>query len=351
MYRTTLALMVLSLVAGCGPDDTAPHASSTGGSAGSDTGGSAGSDTGGSAGSDTGGSAGSDTGGATAEETCAIWAHDTCALNMSCGVLGQLAYGTDETCEKRRMVSCMARFDAADTGLTVDALESCITDLADVGCDDLATLPDSCLSAGPRDDGEPCTEHVQCSTGKCSVGDADGCGVCEQPSAEGEPCGPGYPGCENGLQCSCAFELGSCTNEDVCSPPGDMGDGCDPWWRPCMASLFCDQTSSTCAPILDPGDACELNNDGCGFLAGTVCDEQTQTCVEYGISTQPDEPCGLDEDSGNFSYCSGELFCSGGVCAARPADGEACDPNYDRCFVPAICVDGFCTLPGDLMCD
>lgn len=73
------------------------------------------------------------------------------------------------------------------------------------------------------------------------------------------------------------------------------------------------------------------------FRSGDVC----------GIMNNLDVGCGdgtvCDATAGNYT----------GHCRAPLADGAACDNsvnNYDQCQPPASCTDGFCNLPGPLVC-
>src|SRR5262249_3813505 len=147
-------------------------------------------------------------------------------------------------------------------------------------------------------DAGPCASPQRCAY-QASTGN-----VCVTPAAEGSPCAVNQ--CQSGLTCT----------QGICRKRGGAN-------APCQSSSDCDSTlgltciGMTCQPVAHagPGQACSSPSPRC--TAGSDC-----------------------------IYTSASDGGSSSVCVAKAADNAACDDTKGpRCWSPARCRNGVCTVP------
>lgn len=178
-----------------------------------------------------------------------------------------------------------AAFEAGHLSYDADAAAECAAMLEGITCEELSGAPDltACdVWGGTVPDGGSCATGAECQSGGCDPGE-----------------------CDPALSC-CA---GSCA-----APAADEGVaiGGDCTFEACASDAYCDLTATPA------------------------------TCREL---VALDQPCSEGE-------CAVDLYCrvtdpsaGTGVCAALPAEGEACDPAYPACAR----ADNWCD-PADSTC-
>ncbi len=258
------------------------------------------------------------------------------------------------------------QFLACDVTLTADAPWRHLF-LGDVGVGDL------CITSG------------WCSRGLTCL-DSNDCGHCEPLLPEGAACTSAFS-CEGDLICDEALFPPSC------QPAPGLGEACDeqaphvPEGAPggCADKLVCegddtafdgirngicrrafpqvgDPCTAVCRGVTTTGLVCEAGRcvalepvalgESCDVVRsfrGLIEDGGHRYCLDQATLTICDVAEGSSEGVCRLrpvpcaGLCEGDEVCSGEVCRARPALGEACDG------VPCIegrCLDGRCQLPG-----
>jgi hypothetical protein len=226
----------------------------------------------------------------------------------------------------------------------------------------------TCLAwRAPGAEGELCNDGTYgraCADGLvCDRGVTD---CCRPPYEEGEACGGAYV-CAEGLSC---FDP---TQEDpsdaTCVRPVAEGEPCFNG-RGCAEGLTCrtvaDQFLGVCASPLSEGDAC---------LAALDCASENclgGVCVARPVEGEPCSWSCADDTVCNFSAqppvcakegveggpCRGpERTCEAGLrcnnqllCVQAVPDGEPCDNALQQCGDDSECVDGACRANPGVVC-
>jgi hypothetical protein len=166
--------------------------------------------------------------------------------------------------------------------------------------------------------GQTCSDGAYCEGIECSTGQGQCAGLTGACTAI-EPDGTA---CIDDLQCASGHCIGQFKDQQqggTCGPPSAIGGPCTPQRVDCQLTLYCDATSRTCAPWIDPGAACAQSGWWCA--AGSTC--AGAACA----------PMGTDGDA-----CD----------ATHPCDdwaGYKCDPASARCALycpPILDSDGGC---------
>jgi hypothetical protein len=348
--RTSVALGVAIVTAGCG---SATSGSATSGSA--------------TSGSATSGSAPS----ATALETACGNFFDA-SVGAGCG--GPVRPAAELARERARfVVSCASGYSLPGITITA-AFEACAQAMkAAGGCNTVAC---DFRSPGTLSDGSICASSEQCASGVCTVAaGSTHCGACAAATPVGQSCrdtdciGPVAcagqpPTCEAltyggaGAACDsgpnlCAPGLTCNTATATCSPPAGLGEPCDPV-NGCNPAFTCNSTTLTCQPLGTVGEPCADDADcasGLGCLPNSKGAMQCGTIVGWAHSTEACDgatrclvgDCGLP---------SGASEDTQGTCPLVIADGEPCGAsNSDPiCDVYAECVNGTCILGAPPSC-
>jgi hypothetical protein len=287
------------------------------------------------------------------ETACADMAQSQCENFKACSPNAfDRTYPDVSTCAARTKPNCAILAGAAGSGYEAAAIEACAKAMAATSCAAFANNmgPAACRIRGTLPLGAGCSDDSQCA------GDANfckltitGCGECA-PRKQSDPNDPNATGdcydnsgCLEGLVCS-VFE---CVPALQPNSPCGISDTC-------MAPYAC--VGGTCVmPTLGPGAACDYRFDGCDPNQRLYCLNE-MVCGIVPI-VHLGEVCGimnnLDVGCGEGTACDATAGNYTGHCVPRLADGAACDNsvnNYDQCQPPASCTDGFCNLPGPLVC-
>ncbi|MCC6621661.1 MAG: HYR domain-containing protein [Deltaproteobacteria bacterium] len=190
-----------------------------------------------------------------------------------------------------------------------------------------------CASGEPilcADDGNPCTDPVECVAGTCPAavpvldGEVDGCGGATCPP---QTCIAGA--CET-IDCADVVEaLGPCEvagcAEGACVPIGaSPGAACDDGDL-CTEGETCDEAGACAGADVDCGAGTTC--------AAAVCDPTSGSCV---AEPQEGEPCDDDDACTDFDACDALGGCTG--------DPVICDAPPGECYAAVgTCVDGECS--------
>lgn len=146
--------------------------------------------------------------------------------------------------------------------------------------------------------------------------------------------------CYGDTYSGCATRLGAAVARDADGLLDRLGSGC---LEGCNQLHNCLDFESFCSPWKTGGAtvACGVNEDCCGFSAGTVACQDQVCCSPIGTT------CAVDEDCcPNTGYCvlvdpsneQGEKTCGGVVCGLT---GDACLNDF-QCCAGRCGDDGFC---------
>lgn len=233
-----------------------------------------------------------------------------CDYELRCGLLG-----VKEAAACTAPAALLAPVATVDVAAEVSAhrlhfhpgnARACLDAVKHLPCDAAqadADLARRChgLVTGAAATGATCWSDAECVGGACVRPD-DGCsGTCVAWAPPGSPCvaSGGAPAM------TCDPTVHYC--DGVCKHKGGRGAACADDSQ-CLFAWVCRDGECADPPRLDAGDAC-------------------------GATLPP---------------CKDGLYCDdGGVCAARPAAGEAC-PRADACADGLVCVAGACTAWLDL---
>ena len=162
---------------------------------------------------------------------------------------------------------------------------------------------------------------------------------------DGGACAPGTLDCDPSLY-YCAQSTGVCTPYVADGGDCSIADATTQLSTPCGPSAFCqssDGGGGICAPIGQPGDACDpLQNTPCGPF-------QLCNVGNFSDGGQIAACSGTQTNLGGVckpwlnANCDGQLTCTDyydGVCRLPAVMGEACDPNFGTpsCFLNLNCV-------------
>jgi hypothetical protein len=192
--------------------------------------------------------------------------------------------------------------------------------------------------------GEGCNVNGQAGSQQCAYGtycdgNAEQCGRCAAPKANGETCeaddectsnfcdfddGKCHDLRADGVACAWDFECasGACVDEE-CGPVPSV--------RACESDFECDFftercVNDVCTPNKVPGAAC-TSHDECDVGCSN------QKCL-WPITCSSRE---LGESCGSVAQCKAPLGCDGSQCITRVAIGEACTADS---FAEAMCAAG-----------
>ncbi|MFI5297959.1 MAG: hypothetical protein ACHREM_07655 [Polyangiales bacterium] len=331
MMRTLGLLGVASLVAACSSTNTP---SSTAGSDAGDT--------------------GVDAASITIELGCTQLAAAYCAKLASCApFFVNLDYGTDDNCRSRFHDQCVANGTAPNGGDIGENFQTCALAAPGITCNNLYadTLPQACLPVpGKGANGAACTDSSQCQSTFCALGDNSACGVCLDPPAAGSPCAAGAT-CPHGLTCA----SGNCVAK------GLAGAKCSDA-APCIANLEC--FNGTCTALGAAGEACDIQGKtavSCDITNSLFCNPTTSKCAPIVPDGALGAVCGFSATTGKLTTCGATSYCKAnagsttvGVCVLRSPDNGACTSDailgVGPCTPPARCVSGTCVQPVPSAC-
>jgi hypothetical protein len=139
--------------------------------------------------------------------------------------------------------------------------------------------------------------------------------------------------------------------------PGALGAKCD-GNTPCNFGFACFKGACVAAPGQGaPCDLLGLTNPSCDLSQALYCDVTSHTCAAAPFGASGD-PCGLVGTA--YKLCGGAFYCTApnplaqGTCRAKAADGAACTTDVTKgapCLLPAVCVNGICTIPDATKCN
>lgn len=297
---------------------------------------------------------GTDTASVTADQAATDAAAAYCARVATCTPFYTLiSFGDQATCALRMKTQFLGVLTATGTGSTPGLVEGCAGALPGVSCSDLFSglLPSACQPvAGTGAKGSACADHSQCATKFCGVDASKGiCGVCADAPAAEAACVTGD--CQDGYACG---------SDTKCHKIGALGDACDAT-HTCNATTSC--FKGKCAAPSKVGAACDPAGTAqvllpCDSLAGLWCNTKTKKCEATIENAATGAACGYSATTGSLTLCSAKDYCNitnattgVGTCAARAADGGACDARQSgMCTAPATCTGGKCVVKDPSTC-
>lgn len=260
-----------------------------------------------------------------------------------------LVYGDTATCQTRAVPGCTSFTSAPGSNVTGDQIEACANAVKNATCDQVlnggvSALP-ACDLKGTLDNGKPCAQGLQCSSGFCPIGD-NGCGTCAPRTKDGDACISGN--CSDGQTCVTSAGAGG-GGSSVCRATVADGQSCGESGAPCKSGSSC--VSGLCTKNLASGAACTPGSGAqCDIDQGLVC--QSGTCSAITLP-KAGEAC----SAATGFTCSGSAKCSvssgtvSGTCLAPAEDGAACDDvKGPGCKPGAKCVGGVCKVPDVTTC-
>lgn len=291
----------------------------------------------------------------TADEAAGQAAAAFCARANACSSFSMIAgYGDVATCTSRLKAQFLTQLAATGTGAAPQNYADCAGALPGVSCADLyaSTLPAACKpAAGAVENGGVCFEHSQCKSKFCGIDASKGiCGACVEPPAAEGTCASND--CQDGYTCG---------GDAKCHAIGGLDAACDAD-HVCNSTLVC--FAKKCATPGKVGDACEATgtptHPACNLGGGVYCNAKTSKCEQVTQTAATGAKCGLDATTGSLALCDGKSYCKitdtktyVGSCAARVADGAACDTTNtlgNPCTLPASCKSGVCKLDDTSTC-
>jgi hypothetical protein len=281
------------------------------------------------------------------QAVCAFYAERDCAAWQKCNAPEvRYFFGGDlATCKERSTLGCVSRVTATGTNQKPSQVVECARAVAALSCEtylDFERWPEACaIPPGNLSDGAACIASAQCQGGHCAISNTEPCGVCRATSRAGEACG---------VQADC-LDLMPCVN-GVCVPHPKLGEPCDAKERACVAGLVCRNLDAAgegiCEKLLSVGAPCDPRSpagEECDYTQSYACDPVARIC---GVAADPFG--GVGAPCGSSGECNAVSFCRGGVCRARPRDGELCTVGVMECVHPARCIHGLCTVRDSAVC-
>jgi hypothetical protein len=219
----------------------------------------------------------------------------------------------------RDAFTCLADKGAGET-IPDDTLHTGVCNDANslAACASGACNPTTNTCARPN--GEACTTARECignacgSNGKCGLADGDkGCDLA------------GATACQSGI----------CSAGGVCLAIGRCWVDAD-----CGSTLYCNRSTSTCAPKELAG--APIPKDG--LHDGRCTEPAAKAVCETGLCNPETNTCAAPQAAG----CTSSAQCVSGVCAP---DGSCGTPGGATCTSnlqcrSGTCLDGACTIPG-----
>lgn len=283
------------------------------------------------------------------------------ALYTRCG--GPVLPASEQARQQARFVQvCLNDIALPGSGMTLPAVEACVSALDVSACELPDGPPVACNFAGSLSGGAACNEGLQCQSGIC-LGTAafspDGpigpytCGTCAPFVENGQVCAHENFSGGCGSQGSCLLEAGTGSSMDptytcVTIDEGGPGANCDELSTLCQPGLYCAARTGQCQELGDTGAPCGEgasppgNPGGCQAPLSCVGDPGMATCALGGSGAF----CLDDYD------CASGLGCVPGPCAGsgvvarigcsasgtcQPVNwvspGQTCDGYATRCLV------------------
>lgn len=271
--------------------------------------------------------------------------------------------------QTRFQVACGSALSLPGTGINGGFLSRCANALRGAACGtQTSDLPECDTPAGTLADGAQCVSSDQCQSESCAKATGSNCGTCQ-------PRVPVGGACTTTTRCVkdayCDTSSGKC----VANTKSPVGGPCDSTkGQSCDSTGYCDYATKTCKARAKAGEPC-----GAALCdTGLTCDYTgTKTCIAPKTVGEG-EACGT-----GATTCSTGLQCSAGKCVkilwVKPggdcsalgsrcehgscgatskkcptvvADGGACGATVpdSTCDDFASCIDGKCTLPGQVVC-
>ncbi len=298
--------------------------------------------------------------------SCAVAAVASFALAVACGGLSvetscaslfdrQVAHFqrcggfVDPTQKSAYVDACVEASTAPGTNDLVSQLDACSLD----SCDGR-----TCILRGTLAANAPCGTGWQCQSGFCKPGTPSPdselvCGTCEAVGAAGADCSASR--CGDGLYCAAATT--------TCAPVIPQGGACDVSSSGCDVGLYCDPVAGKCLAPPTTGQPCTslcaspslcLGSGVCVDPVGVgapcpvgdecdpnlVCDAQTKQCAPMPVSNAGG-PCQPDA----IAVCDAGLICVASVCTPPKPQGAPCTVGGGECAVDLFCVGGTCQPP------
>jgi hypothetical protein len=210
-------------------------------------------------------------------------------------------------------------FSRGLVSLSSELLDTCLRELARIGCDEAVPGECSDLLVGSRNHDEGCTDYFECAAPpgsfRACMGDPYGEGQCivALPAALGEPCvGNCAPDlCSTGQGEACYLDQGLFCAEGVCAALRSPGEACYAWSLEndaCQPGNAC--VAHVCQPRIPLSDACQSGErDAIPCVKGAYCSEGT--CAPLGLAGHP---------------CTAPEECLSGIC-----DPTGCRPTLTQC--------------------
>ena len=298
--------------------------------------------------------------------------HYYAATYTRCG--GPVLPASEEARQQARFVKvCLNDIALPGSGMTVAAIEACVSALDVSACELPDGPPVACNFTGSLAGGAACNEGLQCQSGQCQgtvafspegpIGPYT-CGTCAPFVQNGQVCAQGNFSGGCGSQGSCLLEAGTGSSTYptyTCVPisEGDAGANCDELSNLCQPGLYCAAQTGQCQELGDAGALCGEGatppGDPGGCMAPLSCigDPGMATCGlgASGAFCLDDDDCaaGLGCVPGS---CGGEgvvvrIGCSAsGTCqpVTWASPGQGCDGYTTRCLVGSCGGSGFGVL-------
>jgi hypothetical protein len=301
---------------------------------------------------------GSSGGSVSASQAATDGGNALCAKINSCAPFAiQVDYGDVATCASGVAASLLAALQANGTGWTPSGLESCVSAIPSVSCDDALgnDLLAMCRPAGTLATGSACGDSAQCTSSYCNLGTSGKCGTCAAAlGSAGTAC---YRDGDCAISTVCVGSDVTATPEvqGTCTALGAAGATCDAK-TPCAKTLACG--AGVCATPAAAGASCTQDGTdvfgSCDELAGDYCSKATAGVCTAISAAATGQPCG--SIGGVLTTCSTSGLCvtpstGTGSCVAPAADFANCDTKKGPgCQAPAACIGGMCTIPTPTSC-
>lgn len=269
--------------------------------------------------------------------------------------------------EARFQIACGSALSLPGTGINGTFLSKCANAMRGAACGtQTSDLPECDPPPGSLADGAQCVSSEQCQSESCAKTTGN-CGTCQPRVAVGGAC-TSATRCVKDAYCDTTTSKCVATTKSAVGGPCDSAKG-----QSCDATGYCDYTTKICKARAKAGEAC-----GTALCeSGLTCDYAgTKTCIAQKTAAEG-EACGGTTVCGSGLQCTANKCvkinwvkpggdcsaagsrCEHGSCGSTSkkcptvvADGGACGPTVpdSTCDDFASCIDGKCTLPGQVVC-